>query len=137
MQKYVVVKLGGKQYLVQEGDTIKLERQPKPLKLDVLLYSEDGVIEVGESELKSVSVKASIVEEKLDKKVRVARFKKKSRYERVRGHRQPISIVRIDKISRSVAKGSIDNTEKKVKRSAPKKVITTARKVSKSSKEKK
>ena len=150
MQKYVVIKLGGKQYLVQEGDTIKLERQPKPLKLDLLLYSEVGVIEVGEPELSVVNVKASIVEEKLDKKIRVARFKKKSRYERVRGHRQPISVVRIDKITHGVVKESaidaekraitkaraLKNEAKKVKKTV-KKVDTSAKKVTKKSKEKK
>jgi large subunit ribosomal protein L21 len=136
MEKYVVIKLGGKQYLVQEGDTIKLERQPKPLKLDILLFSEGGVIEVGEPELDAVTVKASIVEEKLDKKIRVGRFKKKSRYERVRGHRQPITIVRIDKISHGKIKESVEDAEKRAvtKANALKKENKGAKKVVKSTK---
>ena len=104
MEKYVVIKLGAKQYLVQEGDIIKLERQKKPLKIDILLYSEGGKVEIGEPELNVVTVKATIVEDKLDKKIRVGRFKKKSGYEKLKGHRQPISIVKIGKITHGIVK---------------------------------
>ena len=98
MEKYAVIKLASKQYLVREGDVIELERQEKPLKIEVLFYSDGDKRTIGEPEVQGVVVKATVVEEKLGKKVRVARFKKKSRYERVRGHRQPISIVKIEKI---------------------------------------
>lgn len=98
MEKYAVIKLASKQYLVREGDVIELERQEKPLKIEVLFYADGDKRTIGEPEISGVTVKATVVEEKLGKKVRVARFKKKSRYERVRGHRQPISIVKIEKI---------------------------------------
>lgn len=98
MEKYAVIKLGSKQFLVQEGDVIELERQEKPLKIEILFYSDGQKTVIGEPEIKDISVKAEVVEEKLGKKVRVARFKKKSRYERVRGHRQPMSVVKIEKI---------------------------------------
>jgi large subunit ribosomal protein L21 len=98
MEKYAVIKLGSKQFLVREGDVIELERQEKPLKVEVLLYSDGQKTVIGEPEIKDISVKAEVAEEKLGKKVRVARFKKKSRYERVRGHRQPMSVVKIEKI---------------------------------------
>lgn len=98
MEKYAVIKLASKQYLVREGDVVELERQEKPLKIEVLFYCDGDENTIGEPEVSGVSVKASVIEEKLGKKVRVARFKKKSRYERVRGHRQPISIVKIEKI---------------------------------------
>ena len=80
MEKYAVIKLGSKQYLIHEGDVIELERQEKPLKIDILLYSDGSKAVIGDPEVKGVSVKASVLEEKLGKKVRVARFKKKSRY---------------------------------------------------------
>lgn len=98
MEKYAVIKLASKQYLVQEGDLIELERQPKPLKIEVLMFSEGGKVRIGEPDLDGVSVKAVVLAEKLSKKIRVARFKKKSGYEKVKGHRQPISIVKIEKI---------------------------------------
>ena len=111
MEKYAVIKLASKQYLVHEGDVIELERQEKPLKIEVLFYSDGQKTVIGEPEIKDISVKAEVVEEKLGKKVRVARFKKKSRYERVRGHRQPMSIVKIEKIG----DGKFAKEEKEVK----------------------
>ncbi|MBW6441992.1 50S ribosomal protein L21 [Patescibacteria group bacterium] len=107
MEKYAVIKLASKQYLVREGDVIKVERQQKPLKIEVLFYSEGDTRIIGEPEVKDLSVKAIVLEEKLDKKVRVARFKSKSRYDKVRGHRQPISVIKIEKIS----KGKADKDE--------------------------
>jgi len=98
MEKYAVIKFASKQFLVREGDVIELERQEKPLKIEVLFYSDGEKNIIGEPEVKGVSVKAVILEDKIGKKVRVARFKKKSRYERVRGHRQPMSLVKIEKI---------------------------------------
>jgi len=105
MEKYAVIKLASKQYLVREGDVIELERQEKPLKIEVLFYSDGEKRTIGEPEVSGIVVKASVLEEKLGKKVRVARFKKKSRYERVRGHRQPISIVKIEKIGTGKEEG--------------------------------
>ena len=101
MEKYAVIKFASKQYLVREGDVIELERQEKPLKIEVLFYCDGQKNTIGEPEVKGISVKAVILEDKIGKKVRVARFKKKSRYERVRGHRQPMSLVKIEKIGSS------------------------------------
>jgi len=86
--------------MVSEGDTFEIERQPKPLSLDVLFYSDGDEIIVGKPTITDVKVDAEIVEEKKDKKIRVARFKSKSRYRRVRGHRQPLSVVKVNKISK-------------------------------------
>ena len=113
MEKYAVIKLGSKQFLVREGDIIELERQEKPLKIEVLLYSDGQKTVIGEPEIKDISVKAEVVEDKLGKKVRVARFKKKSRYERVRGHRQPMSVVKIEKIGDD--KSTKEEKEKEIK----------------------
>jgi large subunit ribosomal protein L21 len=96
--KYAVISFGGKQFKVSEGDTFKIERQKTPLKVDVLMYSEDDNVLVGVPTLAEVEVTAAVLEEKRDKKIRVGRFKSKSRYRRVKGHRQPISIVKIEKI---------------------------------------
>lgn len=117
MEKYAVIKLASKQYLVHEGDIIELERQQKPLNIDVIFYFDGQKAVVGEPTVSGLSVKASVLEEKLGKKVRVARFKKKSRYERVRGHRQPVSIVKIEKIG----SGKDVEEEKAPKQTAEKK----------------
>jgi len=131
MEKYAVIKLGSKQYLVHEGDEIELERQKSPLKIDVLLYADESDVLIGNPYLSVVSVKTSVLEEKLGKKVRVARFKKKSRYDKVKGHRQPISVVKIDKISNSEEK------EEDKEKTMRKDVKTSAKKVEKSNEKKK
>ena len=98
MEKYAVIKLGSKQFLIREGDVIELERQQKPLKIEVLMYFDGSESIIGEPELNNVDIKAEIIEDKLGEKVRVARFKKKSRYNKVKGHRQPVSVIKIEKI---------------------------------------
>ncbi|MBU0534931.1 MAG: 50S ribosomal protein L21 [Patescibacteria group bacterium] len=132
MEKYAVIKFASKQFLVQEGDVIELERQKIPLKISVLMYRDGSKRLVGEPELKEVSVKAVVLEEKLGKKVRVARFKKKSGYEKVKGHRQPMSIIKIEKISIGTEKAEraakaeakkVEKTEKPVKKPAAKKPV--------------
>lgn len=117
MEKYAVIKLGSKQYLVHEGDVVKLERQKKPLNIEVLMYSDGSKVEIGNPTL-NVSVKASVVEEKLGEKIRVARFKKKSRYDKVKGHRQPISIIKIESIGFTK-----ENTKEKEEKKVEEKVI--------------
>ena len=135
MEKYAVIKFASKQFLVREGDVIELERQEKPLKIEVLFYSDGEKNVIGDPEVKGVSVKAVVLEEKIGKKVRVARFKKKSRYERVRGHRQPMSVVKIEKIST----GSKDEeaTDKKVEKSVEKNTKVIEEKVAKKAVEEK
>lgn len=98
VNKYAVIKIAGKQYIVREGDKLKLTRQKEPLEIGVLLYSNEGAVLVGTPELDQVSVKASIFEDKRGRKIRVARYKSKSRYRKEAGHRQPLSIVSIEKI---------------------------------------
>jgi len=142
MEKYAVIKFASKQFLVQEGDVIELERQDKPLKISTLMYSDGDKKLIGEPELKEVIIKATVLQEKLGKKVRVARFKKKSGYEKVKGHRQPISIVKIEKIS--IGDGKTEKLEevkfketKKpvVKREIKKSVNKSTKKVVKKAKE--
>ena len=128
MEKYAVIKLGSKQYLIHEGDVIELERQEKPLKIGVLMYSDGSKAIIGDPEVKEVLVKASVLEEKLGKKVRVARFKKKSRYEKVRGHRQPVSVIKVDKISFGSEK---ESSEEKIGRKVELKENKTVRKSTK------
>jgi len=94
--KYAIVRLGGKQHKVTEGETLRIERQGK-LNFDILMYSDGSEIILGTPLLKDIKVKVSLVSEELGKKVRVARFKSKSRYTKTKGHRQPISIDEISK----------------------------------------
>ena len=97
--KYAVINIGGKQFMVREGDTIELERQPKPLKYTVLTYSDGSKTEIGKPVVEDVHI-STIVEEKRGKKILVSRFKPKSRYDKTNGHRQLLSVVKILQITR-------------------------------------
>lgn len=120
--KYAVIKIGGKQIKVKEGQTFEIERQ-KALKFDVLGYSNGNETFIGSPILADITVKASVTGLKLSKKVRVGRFKAKSRYDKVNGHRQPLSVVKIDKITKAGEKPDEPTTKAtKPKKTAVKKV---------------
>ncbi len=103
---YAVIKTGGKQYMVTEGDVLRVE------KLDgeagdsitfeeILLLSEaDGSkAVVGTPMVAGATVAASLVAQGRAKKIEVAKFKAKSRYYKRAGHRQPYTEVKIEKIA--------------------------------------
>jgi large subunit ribosomal protein L21 len=107
--KYAIIKLGTKQFKVQEGDVFEVETQKMPLKIDVLFLSDEGKVSIGNPILLDVPVKASIVEEKRGAKVRVNRFKAKSRYHKFGSHRQPLSVIKVEKIGK--ASDVVEKTE--------------------------
>ncbi len=98
-----VIKTGGKQYLVKEGDKIKIEKLPgkdgSVVKFDTLMKADDKAekIEVGKPLLKTL-VEGKILKQDRSKKVLVVKYKSKTRYRRRVGHRQPYTLVQIEKI---------------------------------------
>ncbi|MBI2414685.1 50S ribosomal protein L21 [candidate division WWE3 bacterium] len=94
MEKYAIIKLGAKQFIVSEGDIFTLERQEK-LDIDVLFYSDGKKYLVGEPFLTDIKVMAENLGEERARKIRVARFRSKSRHRRVYGHVQPLTRVKI------------------------------------------
>ena len=100
---YAVVSSGGKQYKVREGETLRLERLAgevgAPVSFDrVLLFSDGENITVGRPVLDDVQVQGHIVEQGKAKKIIVFKYKRRKRYRRKQGHRQPFTAVRIDSI---------------------------------------
>jgi len=100
-----VIKTGGKQYLVKEGDVIKIEKKEgkvgKIFNFDeVLLLSDERgeKVEIGDPHLKKIKVKAKILEQGKNKKILVIKYKPKTRYHRKRGHRQPYTKIQITEI---------------------------------------
>lgn len=99
-----VIKTGGKQYLVREGDEIKVEKvrgeKDAVLSFEVLLVSdEDGEnLKLGTPTLSGLTVQAMVHEQGRGKKVTIIKFKRKVRYRRKTGHRQPYSKVKIAKV---------------------------------------
>jgi len=104
--KFAVIRTGGKQYIVREGDTIKVEKLSDDLKEgasvnfdDVLLVAEGENVKIGEPTLSSAKVEAKFIENAKDKKISVIRFRAKSRYFKNKGHRQNYSKLEITKIA--------------------------------------
>jgi len=101
--KIAVVRTGGKQYLVKENDVIIVDQiQAKPkdkLELETLAtFAEDGSqLDLGRPALKT-KVKARLLENLKGDKIRVAKFKAKVRYRKVKGFRARLSKIKIIKI---------------------------------------
>jgi len=102
MSKIAVIKTGGKQYVVAEGDKLKIEKLEGEaggkIKFDDVLLIADGKnVELGQPALKN-TVEAEILEQKRDKKILVIKYKAKTRYLRRKGHRQHQTVVKINSI---------------------------------------
>ncbi len=129
--KYAVIRSGGKQYKVSEGDIIAIEKLTSDGKEvtfnEVLLYTTDNQVQIGVPTLSNVAVTGKILQEKKGEKIRVAKFKAKARYRRVTGHRQLISVVQIETIGNGKKTVKKYVTEKEApKRTRTKKVATSA-----------
>ncbi|MGQ9630918.1 MAG: 50S ribosomal protein L21 [bacterium] len=101
---YAIIESGGKQYKVQEGEYVQVEKiegeEGREIRFDRVLMIADGErVEIGTPTLKNASVEAEIVRQGKDKKIVVFKYKPKKNYRRKRGHRQPFTKVRIKKIS--------------------------------------
>jgi large subunit ribosomal protein L21 len=100
--KKAVVKIGGKQFVVAEKETLLvdlLQEGTKELTLDALLVIDGDKTTVGTPTVKGVTVTAKVVDEKVaGEKVRVIRYKSKKRVHKETGHRQKYSKVEITSI---------------------------------------
>lgn len=96
--KTVMISLDGRQFKVSEGQVFKVNSLENFDDLKVLGYFEEGVTEFGSPFLENVKVSMTKIEDRLDEKVRVSRFRSKSRYRKSKGFRQPISIVKVESI---------------------------------------
>jgi large subunit ribosomal protein L21 len=99
---YAIVKTGGKQYRVEEGQTLLVERLPgeagAKLDLEPLLLAGDEAL-FGDK-LGKASVAAEVVEHIRGPKLRVNKFKPKRGYRRRAGHRQELTRIRVTKITK-------------------------------------
>jgi len=100
---YAVVSTGGKQYKVQQGETLRIEKIAgevgSRVTFDRVLMVADGEnVRVGQPVLEQAAVQASIIEQDKAKKILVFKYKRRKRYRRKNGHRQPFTAIRIDGI---------------------------------------
>ena len=101
---YAVVKSGGKQYKVQEGDVCRVEKLSGDIGAeitfeDVLLFSDGENVQVGTPRLDNVTVKGTVVEQGQARKIIVFKYKRRKRYRRKQGHRQQYTAVKVDSIT--------------------------------------
>lgn len=101
---YAIIETGGKQYKVQEGDVVFIERlaaeEGSVVNFDrVLAVSKEGSFTVGNPVVEGASVSAKVLGHGKDKKIIVFKYKPKKTYRRKQGHRQPYTKVHIEKIN--------------------------------------
>ncbi|HEX9415652.1 MAG TPA: 50S ribosomal protein L21 [Gaiellaceae bacterium] len=101
---YAIIRLSGKQYRVQEGDHILVDRlgeaEGKSFHPDVLLFADNGKTEFAP---KGVEVTAKVVSHTLGEKVRVGKYRPKTGYKRHTGHRSKLTEVEIQKVAKKAA----------------------------------
>ena len=101
---YAVIQTGGKQYRVAPGDVIQVEKLPAEVgdevQLDqVLLVSDDDGVLIGRPLLQGAWVKAQVMDQARHRKVLVFKYRRRKRYRRKTGHRQPYTALKIGEIS--------------------------------------
>jgi len=98
-----VIKTGGKQYLVEAGTVLDIEKvadkDGKIIFDEVLLIDDGKSTKIGTPLVDGAKVEAEIVEQFKDKKIRVFKMKRRKGYRRTQGHRQQKTKVKITKIS--------------------------------------
>ena len=99
---YAVIKTGGKQYVVEPGQVLKVEKLNLPEGSEVefealMVRDDDGNVKVG-PEAKSAKVKATVVRHGKGKKIIVFKYKAKKHYQRKYGHRQHFTEIQVNEI---------------------------------------
>ena len=102
MSKIAIIKTGGKQYKVQVGDVLKVEKldieDGKTAKLDTLLIADGADLGIGHPSL-GEKVEAEVLASGKGKKVTVVKYKNKTRYKKTVGHRQHFTELKVAKIA--------------------------------------
>ncbi|GAB4253950.1 MULTISPECIES: bL21 family ribosomal protein [Deferrisoma] len=100
---YAVIRTGGKQYLVGQGDFLKVEKLPgdvgeQVVFEDVLLVNDGSELKIGKPVVEGARVRGTIVEQGRDKKIIVFKMKRRKGYRRKQGHRQYYTGVKVEAI---------------------------------------
>jgi len=104
MTTIAILKTGGKQYKVSEGDVIKVEKIDKKdgakMKLPILFRGDKKEVTIGNPEIKGSEVEVEIIEQVRAKKVVGVKHKPKKRQLKKFGHKQPLTKIKIIKIGK-------------------------------------
>lgn len=101
---YAIIKIGGRQYRAVEGQFIDVDRLPNEKGQtvtfeNVLLVADGDKVTVGQPTVKGATVTATVEEQFRGEKLLVFKYRQRTSYRRMRGHRQYHSRIRINKIS--------------------------------------
>jgi large subunit ribosomal protein L21 len=100
---YAVIKTGGKQYRVEQGSTIRVEKlegdKGAQVELDVLLVGDGETVKVGQPLVEGAKVQAEIVGPVLGPKLVVFKFRRRKAYRKKNGHRQQYTALKITGIT--------------------------------------
>lgn len=134
MTSYAIIKVGGKQYRVREGEWLLVERVPyeegKTFHPDLLLLGGDGEPKFGESALKGEQVTAKVTGHVLGKKILVGKHKRRTGYRLRKGHRSRLSRIEIQSIGKKATRATAAKKEPATaaKKPAAKKATTKEKK---------
>lgn len=102
---FAVIETGGKQYLIETGSAMKIEKLEAEVGTDVvfdkvlLIANDDGSsVKMGAPYIDGASIAANVQEQGRGKKIRIVKFKNKIRYTRNQGHRQSFTKVKIKEV---------------------------------------
>ena len=101
---YAIIKTGGKQYKVSEGDLVRVEKLNAEIGdsvsfENVLLVKNDSDLKVGTPTVENAKVEATVKDQAKDKKIVVFKYRPKKASKTKKGHRQPYTLVEINNIS--------------------------------------
>jgi len=102
---YAIIETGGKQFKVSEGDVLRVEKLGVDAGTDfvfdkVIAVSDGTSLSVGAPYVAGANVKASVLGDGRAKKVVIYKYKPKKGYHKKKGHRQPFTQVKIEKINK-------------------------------------
>jgi large subunit ribosomal protein L21 len=103
-EKYAVIETGGQQYAVREGDVHKIAKLEgdagSKVEFDQVLFINDGgKVKIGKPTVKNAKVTGEIVEQALDTKIRIFKYKRRKKFRRTTGHREQITYIKITGIA--------------------------------------
>lgn len=100
VDKYAIVRVGGKQYLVEEGKEVLVDKiVANEPEIEVLMTIQDGKVSLGKPVLKDIKLKVKVVsKEEKGEKIRVVKYKAKSRYRKTTGFRPQYTRLLVEKI---------------------------------------
>ena len=125
---YAIIKTGGKQYKVESGQILKIEKLPDSKEnskiefKDILAYGDNQTIEVGTPIVNGAKVEADLIKNSKNRTILIFKKRRRQNSRRKNGHRQEFSMIRINKIFSKEGKilSEAEKVSKKIKKDEPK-----------------